>query len=41
MAAQTPLTDARDLNPLVWFDYLDTRLEAGVRPSTVALPNLA
>lgn len=35
MAKQSTLSDARDLTPSLWFDYLDTRLEAGIRPNTV------
>jgi site-specific recombinase XerD len=35
MTGQATLSDAKDLTPSLWFDYLDTRLEAGIRPNTV------
>jgi site-specific recombinase XerD len=35
MARHATLTDAADLTPALWFDYLDARLEAGRSPNTV------
>jgi integrase len=34
MAAYAPLAGLEDLTPALWFDYLDTRLDAGIRPMT-------
>ena len=34
MAAHVSLAGFEDLAPGLWFDYLDTRLEAGIRPIT-------
>jgi|WetSurMetagenome_2_1015567.scaffolds.fasta_scaffold15561_2 site-specific recombinase XerD len=35
MAAQKELKTANDLTPQLWFDYLDARMQAGLRPVTI------
>jgi integrase len=35
MTAQAPLAKLGDLTPSSWFDYLDMRLEAGIKPATL------
>lgn len=35
MAAQTPLHSLEDITPRLWFDFLETRLVAGCKPTTV------
>ena len=34
-AAHASLAGLEDLTPALWFDYLDTRLEAGIRPISI------
>jgi integrase/recombinase XerD len=35
MAAHANLANAGDLTPEIWFDYLETRLEAGIKPVSI------
>ncbi len=35
MSERAELRDARDLRPNLWFDYLDERLEAGIKPRSL------
>lgn len=34
-AAHAPLTTAADFTPVLWFDYVDVRLAAGIKPTTL------
>lgn len=34
-AAQTPLTEIREITPALWFDFVDARLAAGIQPVTL------
>lgn len=35
MIGDTPLTDLTELTPARWFDYVDLRLNAGIKPTTL------